>query len=59
MDKQTQTQAEIASDYAIRTLMDEAANHGDGDQVTLCRAALRGDDEARQLCAAAIIAGQG
>lgn len=48
------TTGETVSDLDIEHLRQEAAQHGDTDQVALCKAALRGDSAARKACAEVI-----
>jgi hypothetical protein len=46
----TTTPGETVSDLDIEQLRQEAAQHGDPNQVALCEAALRGDSAARKAC---------
>lgn len=50
----TQTAATVTTDEQIETLRTEAAAAGDGAQVSLCDAAMAGDDSARLECARVI-----
>ena len=50
----TMTTIDTITDWQIRTLSDDAADHGDHEQVEICHRALNGDDAARAECARVI-----
>ena len=53
MKKPSKTTATV-TDEQLRDLIEEAAAAGDGAQVDLCHAALRGNRKARRMCAETI-----
>lgn len=59
MTKSTQATTIEITDEQIEALRDEAGQAGDLEQVSLCREALNGDEQARKACEQAIRNGQG